>query len=336
MKYSVVIATYNRATDLRETLESLSGLCPDGAWEVIVVDNNSTDGTRHVVQAARDTFPAPLRYLAEPEQGRSPALNAGIRLAQGDIIVTTDDDVRVKSDWLDRAGAGLERHACDYVGGRVLPFWGGPRPAWLDDDGGQQWAVIALLDYGSEPVGFGARVPLGVNMAFRRDAFARAGLLDPNTGRKAGTLLGQEVREWCIRARSAGLTGMYVPDMIVRHVIPESRLRKQYFRRWFYWRGISRAMLYARFGLDMEKPEDPAHDARVVPQPFGVPRYLFRKALVHAAAAVRSLLHGDTQAAFEHELWLCFFAGIVRQRWADRHASPPELGPGNVPSTARS
>jgi len=336
MKYSVVIATYNRANDLRETLSSLSELRPDGRWEVIVVDNNSSDDTRDAVLAARDTFPAPLRYLAEPEQGRSPALNAGIRIAQGDIIVTTDDDVRVDADWLDRAGAGLADHACDFVGGRVLPIWGGPRPSWLTNHGGQQWAVIALLDYGAEPMAFGARVPLGVNMAFRRDAFVRAGLLDPATGRKAGTLLGQEVREWCIRARSAGLTGMYVPDMTVRHVIPASRLRKQYFRRWFYWRGISRAMLYAQFGLDMEKPEDPALDARLVPQPFGVPRYLFRKALVHAVAAVRSLLRGDTRTAFEHELWLCFFAGIVRQRWTDRHASPAELRGGNVPSAARS
>ena len=152
MKYSVVIATYNRANDLRETLDSLSGLRPDGDWEVIVVDNNSTDDTRQVVQVTRDIFPAPLRYLVEPEQGRSPALNAGIRLAHGDIIVTTDDDVRVDADWLDRAGAGLESHGCDYIGGRVLPIWGGPRPAWLANHGGQQWAVIALLDYGPEPM----------------------------------------------------------------------------------------------------------------------------------------------------------------------------------------
>ena len=134
MKYSVVIATYNRADDLRETLASLSALRPDGDWEVIVVDNNSTDATRGVVEDAMGPmgpFPAPLRYLMEAEQGRSPALNAGIRLAQGKIIVTTDDDVRVEPDWLDRAAAGLDTHGCDFVGGRVLPIWRGERPAWL-------------------------------------------------------------------------------------------------------------------------------------------------------------------------------------------------------------
>ena len=278
VKYSVVIATYNRSDDLRATLQSLAGLQPDGEWEVIVVDNNSTDATREVVEAAAPTFPAPLRYVFEREQGRSPALNAGIRLARGEIIATTDDDVRVEADWLDQAALGLQRLDCDYVGGRVLPIWGATRPAWLPNHGGKHWAVIALLDYGPEPIPFGANVPLGVNMAFRRDAFSRAGLLDPNTGRKAGTLLGQEVREWCIRARAAGLRGFYVPEMVVRHIIPAARLNKKYFRRWFYWRGISRAMLYEKAGLDMETPEQTTLDFRTVPHVFGVPRYLFRKA----------------------------------------------------------
>lgn len=318
MKYSIVIATCNRAADLRDTLESLAGLRPDGEWEVIVADNNSTDGTRQAVESAAAGFPVPLRYLFEREQGRSPALNAGIRVARGDIIVTTDDDVRVESDWLDQAAAGLERLDCDYVGGRVLPIWGGPRPAWLPDHGGKHWAVIALLDYGPEPIEFGSRVPLGVNMAFKRRAFERAGLLDPQTGRKAGTLLGQEVREWCIRARAAGVRGCYVPEMVVRHIIPAARLNKTYFRRWFYWRGISRARLYAKAGLDMEAPERTTLDFRTVPHVFGVPRYLYRKALSSLVACLTGALRGDATASFDHELWLWFFAGIVRERWRDR------------------
>jgi glycosyltransferase involved in cell wall biosynthesis len=318
LAYSVVIATYNRARDLRDTLASLAGLRPRGDWEVIVVDNNSTDDTRAVVETAARTFPVPLRYLFEREQGRSPALNAGIRAASGAIIATTDDDVRVDPDWLDRAADGLARLDCDYVGGRVLPIWGAAPPAWLPNRGGKHWAVIALLDYGEAPIEFGARVPLGVNMAFRREAFERAGLLDPNTGRKAGTLLGQEVREWCIRARAAGVRGFYVPDLVVRHIIPASRLNKAYFRRWFYWRGISRAMLYERAGLDMEAPEQTTLDFRTVPHVLGVPRYLYRKALASVAASFRALLRRDAVAAFEHELWVWFFAGIFRHRMARR------------------
>ena len=331
MKYSVVIATYNRAADLRETLRSLAGLEPDGPWEVIVVDNNSPDDTHRVVADAAESCPVPLRYFFERKQGRSPALNTGIRAARGEIVVTTDDDVRVPADWLNRAAEGLQRLDCDYVGGRVLPIWRGPRPRWLPDRGGRQWAVIALLDYGPEPIEFGTRVPLGVNMAFHRSAFERAGLFDPDTGRRAGTLLGQEVREWCIRARKAGVRGFYVPELTLQHIIPADRLRKRYFRRWFYWRGISRAMLYERSGLDMEAPEQTTLDFSTVPHLLGVPRYLYRKALTAAMNWLRDTIRRDRVRAFEHELWLCFFAGILRQRARDsrlRRAGTARAVPG--------
>lgn len=320
MKYSVVIATYNRAADLRDTLQSLAGLAPDGPWEVIVVDNNSSDDTRAVVEQAASRFPVELRYMFEPRPGRSPALNAGIRAARGSIIATTDDDVRVPPDWLNRAAQGLGQLECDFVGGRVLPVWRGPRPAWLPNHGGKQWAVIALLDYGPSPLEFGTRVPLGVNMAFTRDAFERAGLLDPDIGRRAGTLLGQEVREWCIRARKAGLRGYYVPELMLHHIIPAERLSKRYFRRWFYWRGISRALLYERAGLDMEAPERKALDFSQVPHIVGIPRYLFRAAASAAVAWLRDLVRRRPVTAFEHELSLWFYAGIFRQRFRDYRA----------------
>ena len=201
----------------------------------------------------------PLRYLFEREQGRSPALNCGIRAAAGAIIATTDDDVRVPADWLNRAAEGPAASGCDYVGGRVLPIWGGSRPAWLPDHGGKQWAVVALLDYGPDPIEFGTRSAARRQHGVQR-AFERAGLFDPHTGRRAGTLLGQEVREWCIRARKAGLRGFYIPELSLRHIIPADRLNKRYFRRWFYWRGISRALLYERSGLDMEAPEQTTLD----------------------------------------------------------------------------
>ena len=317
MKYSVVIATYNRAGDLDATLRSLANLRVDGPWEVVVVDNNSTDETRAVVERAAGSFPVSLRYVFERAQGRSPALNAGIRAARGSIIATTDDDVRVPVDWLNAASAALDALACDYVGGRVLPIWGAPPPGWLAMTPGKQWAVIALLDYGPQPLEFGARVPLGVNMAFRREAFDRAGFFDPDTGRKAGTLLGQEVREWCIRARKAGVRGCYAPAMLVEHIIPANRLRKSYFRRWFYWRGISRAMLYERAGLDMEAPERTTLDFAAVPHVVGVPRYLYRRAAETGVAWVAAALRRDRVAAFDHETWLWFFAGILRQRIKD-------------------
>jgi glycosyltransferase involved in cell wall biosynthesis len=318
MKYSVVIATHNRASDLRGTLASLSALVTPHSWEVIVVDNNCTDDTPEVVREWAATFPVPLRYGVESVPGRSAALNTGIAMAAGEIIVTTDDDVRVPGDWLEQAGSELERLQCDYVGGRVLPIWGGSRPDWLPDHPGRHWAVIALLDYGDQPIEFTTKMPLGVNMAFRRTAFDIAGGWDPRIGRKAGTLLGQEVREWCVRARARGLRGFYTPALELRHIIPASRLNKRYFRRFFYWRGISRALLYQQRGLDMESPQDTRLDFSRVPHWFGVPRYMYRTAATSLWQAVTLRVRGKALAAFEQELYVWMFLGVMRQRWTDR------------------
>lgn len=326
MRFSIVIPTYNRAEELQATLGSLSTLRSCAAWEVLVVDNNSQDGTRDVVTQAAGRFPVELRYLLEREQGRSAALNAGIRESRGEIVVTTDDDVRVEADWLDRAGDALDSLQCDYVGGRVLPLWGAPRPAWVPDHGGKQWAVIALLDYGVEPIPFftrAHRVPLGVNMAFRRDAFDRAGLWDNSVGRRKGTLLGQEVREWMFRARAAGLRGSYAPSLVVRHVIQKERLCKRYFRRWYYWNGISRALLYRNAWIDMQAPESTDVDYSRVPHIFGVPRFYFGKAPRELRRLLASTWRGDRVGAFDAELWLWFLAGVLRQRWKDRGLPRP-------------
>jgi hypothetical protein len=190
-----------------------------------------------------------------------------------------------------------------------------------------------VLDYGAAPIRYGSRVPLGVNMAIRRDALHRAGGFDCRVGRKAGTLLGQEVREWCVRAHAAGLVGYYVPDVVVQHLIPQDRLTKSYFRRWYYWRGVSRAILYADCGLNMENPEGAPQDVARVRHIGGVPRYMFRTALVHLKGAVEARLAGDGVRSFDAELWLCFFAGIVRRRWRDRRAAVPTAGDGVAAAT---
>lgn len=330
MKFSIIIPTYNRAIDLKDTLQSIARLETHEDWELIVVDNNSSDNTRQVVLRAQRLFPSPLRYVFEPEQGRCAALNAGIRASGGAIIVTTDDDVRVQADWLDRAGEALRRPGCDYVGGKVLPIWGAPRPEWIPNRGGRHWAVIALLDYGPDLLEFNRLMPLGVNMAFRRDSFDRAGLWDNRVGRKAGTLLGQEVREWGLRARAAGLSGFYVPDMVVHHLIPADRLRKKYFRRWFYWHGISRAKLYARSRIDMEAPEQTHLDYSRVPHILGVPRYMYRSCFGAFRNMVEARIRRDRVAGFEHELWIWFFAGILFQRIKDRNREQRESGPTDV------
>jgi len=326
MEFSIIIPTYNRADELRETIHSIAKLNVHGDWELVVVDNNSPDDTRAVVEAEMASFPATLRYLFEPEQGRYAALNTGIRAATGRIIATTDDDARVEPDWLTRAAAALEVLGCDYVGGKVLPIWKGSRPDWLPHRPGPHWAVLALQDHGEKSREFGVNGlpwPLGINTATRREAFDRTDLFDNRLGRKAGTLRNQAQREWHLRARAAGLRGFYVPDMVVHHVVEADRLKKQYFRRWYYWHGISRAILFTKLGVDMDAPDSSQLDFSKVPQIAGVPRYMFRTLLTRVKDLLTARLRGDSVAAFEHELWLCFFAGLARQRWTERHMVIP-------------
>ena len=330
MDFSIIIPTYNRADELRETIRSIAKLNVDGDWELLVVDNNSPDHTRAVVEGEQASFPATLHYIFEPEQGRYAALNTGIRAAKGNIVATTDDDARVEPDWLTRAAAGLDTLGCDYVGGKVLPLWKGPRPSWLPNQPGPHWAVLALQDHGQAPREFGVDGlpwPLGINTAARREAYERIDLFDNRLGRKAGTLRNQAQREWHLRARAAGMHGFYVPEMVVHHVVEAERLNKQYFRRWYYWHGISRAILFAKLGVDMDAPDNSRLDFSKVPQLGGVPRYMYRTLVTRVKEYIKARLRGDSVAAFEHELWLCFFAGVAKQRWTERRVAipPPQV-----------
>jgi glycosyltransferase involved in cell wall biosynthesis len=331
MDISIIICTANRANDLRETLTSLASVNRPGAVELLVVDNRSTDDTRHVVEEAAHHHPFSVRYLFEGEDGKYAALNAGIKATTGRVIAATDDDARFEADWLERAVDGLSRYGCEFVGGRVRPIWGGNKPEWLAETNGLHTKVIALLDHGDRPREFGRGIswPLGVNVAYRREVFERVGLFDNRLGRKTGTLRNQAQREWHLRARATGARGFYIPEMLVHHLVAPERLEKQYFRRWLYWHGISRAMLFRHGGFDMEEPElerPPHAGARQI---GGVPSNLLRKAVRSARSMLWHRLWRDERAAFEYELWLCFFAGVVRQRWADRKM-PVASGPAHT------
>jgi glycosyltransferase involved in cell wall biosynthesis len=155
MDATVLIATYNRSALLDETLAWLARMrvSPTLTWDVIVVDNNSSDHTRAVVERHIPGFPVRLRYLFEATQGRSSALNAGIAQSAGAVLVFTDDDVRVADGWLDAATGPLlgGDSAIAYSGGQVRPIWGAEPPSWLDLTRGDLWGTIAIQDHGAEP-----------------------------------------------------------------------------------------------------------------------------------------------------------------------------------------
>ena len=314
MDISIVICTHNRAESLRLTLGGLQALSTARRWETIVVDNACSDHTEEVVFDAARRFPVALTYLRESEPGKYAALNTGIRAARGAIIAATDDDALPAVDWLDQLADGLERCACAFVGGPVRPIWHRPVPPWLSGSRSVYWKVLALQDYGDQlrEYGVGIGWPLGVNVAYRRDVFAPVGLFDNRLGRIAGTLRNQSQREWHLRARAAGARGFYLPGMLVHHAVAADRLTKNYFRRWYYWHGVSRAILSRTTGLDVEEPERAGLQPEVA-RLRGVPVRLFSKAFRSAVSCVRRRLRGQEADAFTYELFLWFFLGVLRE-----------------------
>lgn len=309
---TVLVCTFNRSADLAATLDSLKRLelDPPRTWEMIVVDNNSTDDTRDVVVHRAREFPVPLRYLFEPVQGKSNALNSGLRAARGRFIAFTDDDVRVPSDWLMKSIAPLLANPdFAYTGGPVRPVWGGRKPSWLDERG-RMGGTIAVKDHGTEPFIFEEErtIPLGVNMTVRRELVEQIGGFRPDLGRTGGSLLGQEQSDFFYRSRRAGARGAYVPDATVNHVVPASRLNRRYFRRWWYWKGLSHARLHALHGAT-----ELGLDLRTAPYVFGVPRYLIRMLAKHLAGWIAAILRGRPQERAEHCCMMAYVIGYARE-----------------------
>ena len=320
MNATLLIATYNRAALLDETLTSIRALKVRSArrWEVLIVDNNSTDGTRAVVERQSRDFPVPLRYLFESRQGRSSALNAGIAASRSSVIAMTDDDVRVEEGWLEAACDALDEPSISYAGGPVVPIWESPPPAWLDLTRGDLWGTIAIQDHGNRRFEYGEarKVPLGANMAARREMFTAIGDFRADLGRTAGRLvMGQEVPELLLRAHAAGRRGVYLPAMRVHHHIPSRRLTRTYFRRWWFGKGVSRSALER-----MQPMTELGVDLRRTPHLLGVPRYMYGSAVRDLAGCALDLLRGRTADAFRHEMMLTFFAGYF---WARLTSRPP-------------
>jgi glycosyltransferase involved in cell wall biosynthesis len=309
---SVVVCTYNRAALLPACLASLDRLEDPGVpYELVVVDNGSTDGTAEFLARWAAAAPAggpARRALREPRSGKSYALNLAIAETTSEWLALTDDDVLVDPAWLRVAVEAFRADPeVDFVGGKVLPIWESPPPPWFSTTRPDLFGTIAMLDYGDEPFVFRRRVPLGANIAYRRRAFERAGLFRVDLGPDHTTLRRQEFPEHLLRVEAAGGYGRYLPAMVVHHHVTSSRLTKAYFREWFYWRGISRAIMAEGTPVD-----DQGLDYRTVPRIAGVPRFMYRQAAERLAGMLYHRARGDQAAAFICETHLWYLWGFAR------------------------
>jgi glycosyltransferase involved in cell wall biosynthesis len=279
MDVSVVISTYNGAACLPGALDSvLNQDADDLSYEVIVVDNNSRDATRAVIQSFVARGFNQLHYVFEPRQGVSYGRNAGIAVARAPIIAFFDDDVRVATDWVRTIKRSMDEHPeVDFVGGKVLPTWHAPPPAWLTE---ANWSPLALVDYGPTPFYVTAERQLclvSANLAVRRSLFDAVGLFAPELQRVKDSIGSMEDHELLTRCWCAGKQGLYLPTLLTNTNVPASRMTKEYHRRWHRGYGVFCAMMRFIEGSDRNGCYIGKYSAGERLTLFGVPAFLFRQ-----------------------------------------------------------
>lgn len=302
MDISVVLSTYNRCDVLGRALECLAAQeAPGVEYEILIVDNNSSDATRRIAEtfAARDRR---FRCLFERRQGLSYARNAGIRAAQAEAIAFTDDDVEAASDWIFQMHSALRRYPeAAFIGGRVLPPGDIRLPAWAH----AKMGPFALQDLGDRPVMVSEadrRCLIGACLAVRARAFQEAGLFSTATQRVQDGVGSTEDADWEAQVWERGGHGMYVPEIVVHSPLSKDRLAKQYHRRWHLGHG--------KFNARARRPELEA--AR---RWLDVPAFLYRQGLVSAFECALLSVQRRRIEAFERENALLFCVGFAAERW---------------------
>lgn len=301
MEISVVLSTYNRAEHLARALESLARQVTSGIdYEIVVVNNNSTDNTEEVVRSFIERDPH-FQYVFERRQGLSYGRNAGIAAARADLVVFTDDDIEFSPSWIQQNyEASLAFPEADYFGGRVLPRWSGPVPSWAKCS----MDPFALSDLGDKPVRVSLEQPdclVGASLAVRRRALRKAGLFNTATQRVKNSIGSTEDWDWEVKVWNYGGHGMYVPNVVCYTEVPQDRLTKSYHRRWHFGNG--------KFHAISRRPE--LQGGRRI---AGVPLFLYRQGLQSAWDALR---HVRDERAFSYELRFWYHLGVIRHGWSE-------------------
>ncbi|WP_158025677.1 glycosyltransferase family 2 protein [Rhodoferax antarcticus] len=204
---SLVVCTRNRASALPTCLAALNRLASDVTFEIVIVDNGSTDHTANVIAEFALTAQVRVVVMHEANRGVSHAKNAGIRVAQGEIIAFTDDDCYPAPDYLNAITQCFQDQSIAYVGGKVLLF----------DPSDLPITIQPLNHEVAFPTGCYISPGLihGANFAFRRRVFDVVGGFDTKLG--PGTPLTAEDVDMLQRASIAGFSGAYTPFAVVFH-----------------------------------------------------------------------------------------------------------------------
>ena len=238
---SVILCTYNRDKYIYNVLRSIADNdYPHNLYEIVLVNNNSTDNTQAECQRFQADYPdITFRYLVEPSQGLSYARNCGITNALGDLLVYVDDDATVNPQYL-RTYADFFQRNPDAVaaGGPILPVYETQEPSWMSHYTRQ--LITGRLYLGSRQRQFprGA-FPGGGNACYRKTVFDAVGPFNIQLGRKGNSLIGAEEKDLFDKMTTRGMHFYYLPNAILYHIIPPHKLTPDYFQRLTYGIGVS-------------------------------------------------------------------------------------------------
>ncbi|MGC8862118.1 MAG: glycosyltransferase [Armatimonadota bacterium] len=246
-RISVIICTWNRSDGIRAALGGLARqTLPPEEFEALVVDNNSRDDTRQVVASIASTAPYPVHYILETRQGKCWALNAGITAANGEIVACLDDDCVPDDDWLAQIAGAFEREEVGIVGGPCLSVFSEDVRAdeYRHFLGRRFFGDFAPYTAFTEI--FDKNLPLGMNLAFRKEVADAVGGFDVRLGPRPEAHFGREETAFIRAAQRAGYRVFYSPSMVVRHHIQDGRVTWEAIRRQGYFSG--RGVCKERYG----------------------------------------------------------------------------------------
>ena len=235
---SAIICTHNRDEYLGAAIDSLLAQTLD-RYEVIVVDNASTDNTAAVAKARLDN--PQVRYIYEENLGLSVARNTGARAATSDIVAYLDDDAEASPGWLAALVKVFEQNEkIAIAGGKVTLIWppNAQPPTWLSDDLSSSLGFYDLgdeLTYIEQP----SLTPRGLNYAVRKSFLNSVGGFDTNLGRVGKNLLSNEEQQLTRLALDADYQVAYVPTALAAHNVAPARMKPGWFLSRSWWQGIS-------------------------------------------------------------------------------------------------
>jgi glycosyltransferase involved in cell wall biosynthesis len=245
---TIIVCTYNRSQILRSTLESMlvQKYNVDFSFEVLVVNNNSTDDTQDVIDYFVRNYSDKFRTIFEKRQGKSFALNSGIQAANGEILAFTDDDVIVSNVWLQEIYNCVQIYDADCIFGKIFPIWPNCEiPSWLKGESFFK-GKLGILDYGEEAFNINTKSHqfYGANFAIKKTVIDKIGLFKEDLGVVGGEYFFGEDTDFFLRILAAEFKIYYSPNASVRHKIQEKCLTKQYFYKWSSMAGGSLAIFH--------------------------------------------------------------------------------------------